>query len=110
MLNMSDSNWLKLCRLAAALSSINTEHVSFALHNRVPLPDKETKFSSAKCVPFVFFLETVNMSVKYGEIQITYWRDTFSQHNHCTLLQLSFPGDLFPTPFASLSDWEESLT
>lgn len=72
MLNMSDSNWLKLCRLAAALSSITTEHVSFALHNRVPLPYKETKFSSVKCSPFVFFLENFNMSVKYSAIQINY--------------------------------------
>lgn len=72
MLSMSDSNWLKLCRLAAALSSITTEHISCALHNRVPLPYKETKFSSAKCSPFVFFLENFHMPVKYGEIQINY--------------------------------------
>lgn len=72
MLNMSDSNWLKLCRLAAALSSITTEHVSLALHNHVPLPYKVTKFSSIKRSPFVFFLENFNMSVKYSEIQISY--------------------------------------
>lgn len=37
---------------------------SFALHNLVPLPDKETKLISVKCSPFVFFLESFCMSVK----------------------------------------------
>lgn len=98
---------VKLCGLAAALSSITVQHlylfsvIGFLSHI------KQTKFTSIKCSPFVFFLEFFSMLVKYSEIQNKYWGNTFP---HPAFRQLSYPPGSVSNPFASPSEQEGSLT